>query len=706
MDRAALGRLLAAVRQEYPGFLTLLVADEQGEIIATAAGEGAGSVGGNLAGVADRPYFRQAVATRQPYVSNVFLGRGLGHDLIVAISAPVVDPAGRVRLVVEGSLNLRKMTDAIGGTPATRDRDLVVTDSANQIVCSTGSLALPALTSFADHGLFFAAHSSAEPTFLHDQAYVGWRHPVRQLASHADVTNHHWSVYLQEPIWRSQRPVAAFDLTLLIVAALALAAALLMARGTTAVATRPLEGLVESARALAQVSPAAQPPDPLPAPTEILQLSRSVHTATLRLSENNAELEQTNRELRELARTLDQRVQERTAELEEARAMAESANRAKSEFLASMSHELRTPLSVILGNASLLGDGLLGQINLRQADSVKGIDESGQHLLSLINDILDLSKIEAGMLELDYADVDATEICEAALRMIAGEAAKKKLTVETDYMGVAEVSFVADARRTKQIVVNLLTNAVKFTPANGRISLRATADLTRGAIDFSVADNGIGIALDRQRKLFRPFVQIDSRLAREYAGTGLGLALVKQLTDLHGGSVSLVSAPEQGSTFTVSLPLRRDTGSRIPFPLRTEAAGIGRINGSPLILAAEDHETNIAVLRAYFTAQSCRVVFARDGLEAIERALANPPDIILMDVQMPRLDGLQAIKRLREDERTAKVPIVCLTALGMVDDRERCLQAGADYYICKPINFPELTQTINQLLASRKGQPA
>ncbi|MBI5767156.1 MAG: response regulator [Verrucomicrobia bacterium] len=699
---ATLATQLEALRREYTGFLTLLVANEQGEIVATASAVSVPGPGadGRLLSVADRDYFRHAVQQKRPFVSEVFRGRGLGRDLIVAISAPVVDAAGRVRLVVEGSLNLRQLTDVIGRVHSTTPRELVVTDGHNRVVSSTGALALPALTSFSGHTLFAAAGSALGRTFMHDHPVDGQLHPERHIASSARVPGFTWQVYLQEPIWRYQRDIALFYLTVLTGSALIIALSLVLASGASAVLTQPLNQLVATARALASGTPTEASLDMSRAPLEIAELSHDVHAAALRLNLNNLELERTNAELRELARTLDHRVQERTAELEEARALAESANRAKSEFLASMSHELRTPLSVILGNTSLLEEGLLGALSDRQRESLHGIDESGRHLLSLINDILDLSKVEAGMLELDHAEVGAVEVVEASLRLIRPDAAKKSLDLETSVDCAPDTTFVGDGRRVKQILVNLLSNAVKFTPAGGRITVRLGLSADGAAIQFVVSDTGIGIALELQRKLFRPFVQIDSRLAREYSGTGLGLALVKQFADLHGGSVSLVSEPGRGSTFTVSLPARRETTSRAPFAALAVAGPKFRIAGRPRVLIAEDHETNIAVLRAFFNSQSCQATFARDGVDAIERAFASAPDIILMDVQMPRMDGLEAIKRLRADPRTARIPIICLTALAMADDQERCLAAGANEYLFKPVNFPTLTASINRLVAA------
>ena len=697
----SLAAQLEAVRNQYPGFLTLVVASERGDILASATDQPSRiALTSATVNVSDRDYFKQAVATKQLFVSDVFLGRGLGRELIVAISAPVLDRDGRVRLVVEGSLNLKRMAYEIGQTHSTNTRDLIVTDRHNRIVCSTGALANPAMTSFAKNSLFFAARTAVGATFLHDQPHVGLAHPERQLAARSRVPGYDWEVYLQEPVWRSQRQIAVFYFTLLLGSAAAVGAALLLASGTATVVTQPLQHLVESAHVLVQASPSPTPPvfDAGRAPAEIAQLSRDIHTAALRLNQNNVALKHSNTELRNLTKTLDQKIQERTAELQAARILAESGNRAKSEFLASMSHELRTPLNVILGNASLLEEGILGPLADRQNESVRGIDESGRHLLSLINDILDLSKVEAGMLDLDYSEFAATEVCDASLRLIDATARKKHLIIETDYSAASGAILVADARRLKQILLNLLSNAVKFTPAGGRISVRVAANSDHGVIDFSVADTGPGIPLELQRKLFRPFVQIDSRLSREFNGTGLGLALVKQLADLHGGSVRLVSEPGQGSVFTVSLPLPRETASPVPFLRTAQTAAATSISGCPRILIAEDHETNIAVLRAYFSSQSCEPTFARDGIEAIECAFATRPHIILMDVQMPRMDGLEAIKRLRGDPRTAEIPIICLTALAMADDKERCLNAGANDYLCKPINFRLLTTTINRLV--------
>jgi CheY-like chemotaxis protein len=260
----------------------------------------------------------------------------------------------------------------------------------------------------------------------------------------------------------------------------------------------------------------------------------------------------------------------------------------------------------------------------------------------------------------------------------------------------------ADPLRLRQILVNLLSNAVKFTPSGGSVSLTVTLSAEQKRIEFHIADTGIGIAEELQRKLFKPFVQVDGRLSREYGGTGLGLALVKQLAALQGGAVRLKSKLGHGSTFTVSFPLGDRTANRALEPTLKAAKPGFWIQGKPRILVAEDHEPNTEVLRSYFKTQSCEPSFVVDGIEVVNAATDRPPDVIIMDVQMPRRDGIEATKLLRMDPRTAHVPIICLTALAMSGDRQRCLEAGASEYLCKPVDLPALADAINRLVPTTK----
>ncbi|HEU4745279.1 MAG TPA: ATP-binding protein, partial [Anaerolineales bacterium] len=258
-----------------------------------------------------------------------------------------------------------------------------------------------------------------------------------------------------------------------------------------------------------------------------------------------------------------------------------------------------------------------------------------------------------------------------------------------------------------QILVNLLTNAVKFTPEGGQVVLEVHVDEGQDLVEFSVADNGIGIAPQDLKLLFQPFVQVDSRLNRQFEGTGLGLALVHKLTDLHGGSVSVESHMGEGSCFTVRLPwgqklITRQTADRFARealrvrPEKSNLPPVGRV-----ILLAEDNMASLLTIGEYLKTHGYQFLEAHDGLEAIEKAESNDPSIILMDIQMPVLDGLEAIRRLRSNPRFAAIPIIALTALAMPGDRERCLEAGANEYMTKPVRLKLLKQTIEELLEIR-----
>lgn len=402
--------------------------------------------------------------------------------------------------------------------------------------------------------------------------------------------------------------------------------------------------------------------------------------------------------LEEERNLLVQRVQERTAELSRANSELAKTARLKDEFLAGMSHELRTPLNAILGSAEILATGVFGSLNEKQLKFSKNIEESGIHLLTLINDILDLSKIEAGKMEIEIGPVSIEGLCEASLRMVKQLAHKKQLKVSYILNG-QDVGMQADERRLKQMLVNLLSNAVKFTPEGGKIGLEVTTDETEHIVHFTVWDTGIGIAQEDMHHLFQPFIQLDSRLARQYSGTGLGLSLVSRMAELHGGGISVASQVGQGSRFTISLPwvrpartasLAEESNPEATLPVTAPTK-----NGRPYrILLADDNEENINSFQDYLQATGYQVIVARNGKEAIERTQEDKPDLILMDIQMPEMDGLEATRHLRADVALPPIPIITVTALAMPGDRERCLAAGANDYLSKPVRLEKLLQTI------------
>jgi PAS domain S-box-containing protein len=413
----------------------------------------------------------------------------------------------------------------------------------------------------------------------------------------------------------------------------------------------------------------------------------------------------TERRLREAALLAEREqlariVEERTSELSRANAELEKASRLKDQFLANVSHELRTPLTAILGLSEALLDEP-GAAPEKRKRALETIEESGRHLLSLINELLDLAKIEAGQMKIEMVEgVSGEAIAQGSLRFVKEAAQKKRVTVALT-MEAPEVTLRCDERRMKQVLVNLLGNAVKFTPEGGNVGLEVALDRMEGAIHFTVWDTGIGIHKADMGRLFAPFVQIDGSMTRQYGGTGLGLALSRRMVELHGGRLVAGSSPGKGSRFTVVLPWSADgpAAERAePAPAREEAAPrAGTSTPAQRILLVEDNTDLLAMLDDHLRAHGHSVVSARSGAEGVELARQERPDLILMDIQLPESDGLEAIRRIRALDGFARTPILALTALAMPGDRERCLAAGATDYESKPLRLARLREWIDRV---------
>lgn len=423
----------------------------------------------------------------------------------------------------------------------------------------------------------------------------------------------------------------------------------------------------------------------------------------------------------QLQETLDG-LHEKNRSLAIANTELDRATKMKSQFLANMSHELRTPLNAVLGLSQALMRDVYGPLTDKQRSSLQRISDSGKHLLSLIQDILDLAKIESGKEELTMGNASISQICQTSLEIVRSLADIKDLELSVK-LDLEDDLIELDERRIRQVFINLLGNAVKFTPTGGKISITINSSEKKDTLYISVSDSGIGIAEEDMDKLFDSFVQVDSSLSRSHEGTGLGLTLVRSIVEMHGGGITVESTLGEGSCFTVALPWRRSTSpspsarlpqeprhgkfSTIAFPSDyTLPQDIHSDNSdlsfkSYLILIAEDNANNIIMLGDYLEFKGYNLAFAKDGYEALELARKNKPSLILMDVHMPRMNGLEATKRLRAEPDTADVPIVALTALAMQGDRERCYQAGMDEYIIKPINLEDLSETINEIFTRR-----
>ncbi len=401
----------------------------------------------------------------------------------------------------------------------------------------------------------------------------------------------------------------------------------------------------------------------------------------------------------------------------------EHANRMKSEFLATMSHELRTPLNAIIGFSEALKDGLIGELSPTQHGYIDDIFTSGQHLLSLINDILDLSKVEAGMMRLELEPVDLTALLLNSLTIVRERAVAQRITLELE-AGEDLGTQLLDMRKTKQIVYNLLSNAVKFGGVGGSVVLRARR-VGRGTVgslpgvwpvhsfplaenefnqflELCVSDSGIGIGIEDMARLFQAFCQIDSSLARKFEGTGLGLAMVKQLSELHGGSVAVASAKGEGSRFAVWLPLRSAWAEPASQPRASVA--LPAETRARVALIVEDDDKAAELARILLEAEGFTVLRAATGEDALLMAPQQALSLITLDIVLPGIDGWEFLMRIREDEVLAGVPVVVISIAA--DASNMALAGGAAAVLQKPISRSQLKAALAGLGLCHDGEHA
>jgi len=399
---------------------------------------------------------------------------------------------------------------------------------------------------------------------------------------------------------------------------------------------------------------------------------------------------------------LEERIHQRTEELERAMHGALNASQAKSEFLANMSHELRTPMNGLLGMLDLALDG--GGVQGEQKDQLETAQRCAYSLLALLNDILDLSKIEAGKMLLEKIPFEPRAVVEDCVKSQASKAIQKKIDLRFEARPGTWPVLMGDPLRVRQIVANLLSNAIKFTD-QGRVVVKLDVSPPVGDrvnVVVHVTDTGPGIPHDKLASIFEKFTQADGSITRKYGGTGLGLAITRRLVEMQGGDVRVDSQLGHGSVFcvTLSLEIAPASAANLTPSNRDAPVAASPAPSSARLLLVEDNLVNQKVVLAILRKKGYRIDVANDGREALEKLEASHYDLVLMDVQMPVLDGLEATRLIRREARWDRLPIIAMTAHAMNGDRERCLQSGMTGYISKPVQPAHLIETVERQLAS------
>ncbi len=709
--------LLDGHMSAFDGLLSALVADRDGTITSVAVAERIRDRAPEMdalvgRSVADRRYFTAVRASGKSFVSDAFEGRGIGNDWLVAMSAPVEAMDGGLAGIAEVSLDLAGLAGLWQAHRRIEGGNLAIVDQRGQFVFSTLpadagrdwldelSAGNPADVRIGEAAIPGPEGGSVDHLLAAHRLDNGWLAVISLPSSH-----------LQAVVWDEIERVALFLAMVVVVSGIA-------ARVISRRITEPLEQLKRHVRDFRLASD-WQPIDPTSyPPAEVAEVVRGFNEVAMRLKGSVSELRQLNRQESRLRHQLEhvvndreaeierrtEELQERSEELARAVSAATAADRAKSEFLANMSHEMRSPLTAVIGFTESILEA--ADPPREVAEQLEIVLSNSRHLLQLIGDVLDLSKIEAGELELEWRNV---ALAPMLAEFCAGQRALAKsrgLYFDLEPALPLPRRIRADVTRLRQILFNLVSNALKFT-AEGGVTVRLEFDRDEQMLRCAVQDTGIGIPPEALGRIFERFQQADSSVTRRYGGTGLGLVISRQLAEAMGGTLTVTSRVGEGSTFLLSLPLVPGPGAQgwitdaaeFQVQARADALACPRTRRGGRVLVVDDSPHNLKLVSMYLERMGLTAETAANGREALEAVLANPPDLVLMDMHMPVMGGEEATRRIRA-ECPRHVPVVALTADVVADHASQHRAAGCDDVLAKPIDQGRFEAVVLRFLAA------
>ncbi len=683
-DASGVSAALTWAHELYPDFLTLIATDRAGTVIATHIDRARDSQnpGRSRISLSDREYFRLPTVTGKPYLSDAFQDGGLGNQPMVAIRTAVRGPDGAPQGIVEGSLNLTRFERFSTGQFIQDGKQLVILDRTRQVVYASPGTGYRLLERVP------LSLSKAAGPMDGASAY---------LTGEEDVPSTGWRVMVRRPVSLVRGTVQAYCLVTALWALVAMLGSLLVSQVVAGRITQPVRDLMYFIRDFQLSSKACYRPEVGPhVPAEVTQLANDfgamaerLHSAYLGMERSLAERDELNLELQRVLEGTEQSIAQRTAELALSKQQAEEASQAKSEFLANMSHEIRTPMNAVIGLAGLILDD---ELTDRQRKRTEVLRDSAAGLLGILNDILDLSKLEARKLRLETLDFDLRPVVEGVADLMAIKAEEKRLELLCYIEPPVVTRLRGDPNRLRQVLLNLAGNAVKFTQA-GEISIRVRMDTSIAgapAVRFEVRDTGVGVPEAKRHVLFQPFSQADASTARRYGGTGLGLSIVRNLVEVMGGQVGFESRTGQGSCFWFTVPLPVQSSAERPPAL--SLAGYR-------VLVVDDNAASRRLLAELLEFWKCAVSEAADGETALAVLRSGREfDAALIDLEMPNLGGDRLAALVRNIPGSERLPLVIITPLGCREGPEHWRRLGFAGRVNKPVKQGELGRCLASVL--------